>query len=157
MRPSFGSTRVSKSPPISAAIARGAPLAVALAALLCAGDAAAAHHRGHAPKFAGLRSAVTCIPGPGGPERSSSYRLGWNPASDPVTPASKILYEVYQASSAGGENFSKPTYTSAPGVSSFSTPPLPGDERFYFVVRARDGAGREDSNRVERLGQNLCV
>ncbi|HWX75606.1 MAG TPA: hypothetical protein VNZ05_09885, partial [Solirubrobacteraceae bacterium] len=59
--------------------------------------------------------------------------------------------------SPGGENFSKPTYTSAPGVSSFSTPPLPGDERFYFVVRARDGAGREDSNRVERLGQNLCV
>jgi hypothetical protein len=128
-----------------------------LAALLCAGNAAAARHRGHAPKFAGLRSAVTCIPGPSGPQRSSSYRLEWKPASDPAAPASKIRYEVYEASSPGGENFSVPTYTSAPGASSFSTPALPSDERFYFVVRARDPAGREDSNRLERPGQNVCV
>jgi hypothetical protein len=36
-------------------------------------------------------------------------------------------------------------------------PKLPSTETFYFVVRARDGAGNEDSNTVEREGLNLCV
>lgn len=35
-------------------------------------------------------------------------------------------------------------------------PPSATDEYFYFVVRARDRAGNEDSNKIEREGQNLC-
>jgi hypothetical protein len=108
------------------------------------------------PKFAGLKSATTCIPGPIGPERTSSYHLTWEAATDNVTPPSQIVYNVYQANKAGGEDFSKPTYTTAPGVTSFDTPQLPSDKYFYFVVRARDQAGNEDSNTVELEGQNLC-
>jgi hypothetical protein len=50
-----------------------------------------------------------------------------------------------------------PTYTTAAGVTSFATPPLPADKPVYFVVRARDQAGNIDRNTVDRQGQNLCV
>jgi len=109
------------------------------------------------PTFAGLKSATTCIPGPVGGGRTTSYHLSWDPATDDVTPSSKIVYDVYQATTPGGEDFSAPTYTTAAGATSFDTPPLPTDEQFYFVVRARDEAGNRDSNKVERAGENLCV
>jgi hypothetical protein len=130
---------------------------VAAAALLVAVAPAQAGRRDHRPPvFEGLKSATTCIPGPIGGGRTSSYELSWNAATDNVTPSSKITYEVYQAKASGGEDFSKPTYTTAPGATSFATPALPSEETFYFVVRARDRAGNEDSNTVERQGQNLC-
>ena len=110
------------------------------------------------PKFAGLKSATTCIPGPIGPGRSSRYHLRWDPATDNRTPSSQIVYDVYQARKSGGEDFSKPTYTTRPGATSFDTPLLPaGNYSYYFVVRARDRAGNRDSNTVERRGVNLCV
>jgi hypothetical protein len=119
---------------------------------------AAAKWRDHTPPtFAGLKSATTCIPGPIGPGRTSRYHLRWNPATDNLTPSSKIVYDVYRAPRSGGEDFSKPSYTTPPGATSFDTPPLPADKHFYFVVRARDRAGNRDSNKVERRGVNLCV
>jgi hypothetical protein len=131
---------------------------VALAALPVVSASAQASGRDHTPPvFEGLKSAITCIPGPAGEGRTSQYRLSWEAATDDVTPPSKIVYEVYKATTAGGENFRRPTYTSAPGVTSFETPPLSTGKRFYFVVRARDRAGNEDSNTVEREGQNLCA
>ena len=108
------------------------------------------------PKFAGLKSATTCVPGPTNGQ-STSYHLGWEPATDNVTPAEKIVYDIYQATSPGGEDFSSATYTTRRGDTSFATPPLPADKLFYFVVRARDRAGNRDSNQVERQGVNLCV
>ena len=109
------------------------------------------------PKFGGLVRATTCIPGPvGGTVRSTPYALKWDPASDDVTPQKKIVYDVYQATTSGGEDFSTPTYTTTPGATSFATPALPTDAQFYFVVRARDQAGNSDANKVEREGQNLC-
>jgi hypothetical protein len=110
-----------------------------------------------APKFDGLEAATTCIPGPIGPPHSSSYSLRWSAASDDQTPADQIVYDVYQATEAGGESFAAPTYTTAPGAVSFTTPPLSSDKTWYFVVRARDSAGNRDSNRRERDGQNLCL
>jgi hypothetical protein len=109
------------------------------------------------PKFAGLNSATTCIPGPIGGGRTTSYHLSWDPATDNVTPSRQITYDVYQATTPGGEDFSAPTYTTPAGATSFDTPPLPTDKTFYFVVRARDRAGNRDLNTVERQGQNLCV
>jgi len=109
------------------------------------------------PTFAGLKSAITCIPGPIGGGRTTSYNLSWDSATDNVTPSRKIVYDVYQADAPGAEDFSTPTYTTSPGATSFTTPSLPTDKYFYFVVRARDEAGNSDSNMVERQGQNLCV
>jgi CARDB len=110
------------------------------------------------PVFAGLESATTCLPGPaGGPTRSSPYNLKWSPARDAVTPAGELVYDVFQTSVPGTETFSTPTYTTPPGATAFTTPPLSDDQPYYFVVRARDRAGNRDANRVERLGANLCL
>ena len=109
------------------------------------------------PAFAGLESATTCIPGPIGGGSTASYHLTWQPATDKVSPSDAIVYEVYQATTSGAEDFSTPTYTTPAGATSFDTPPLPAEQTFYFVVRAADEAGNTDSNTVEREGVNLCV
>lgn len=106
-------------------------------------------------KFAGLKWATTCIPGPVKEGETSSYHLEWE-AAKAKTSRRKIVYAVYQATTPGGENYSQPTYTTAPGVTSFDTPQLPVEGTYYFVVRARDRMGNEDSNTVEREGQDLC-
>jgi hypothetical protein len=61
------------------------------------------------------------------------------------------------ANAPGDEDFSTPTYTADAGAKAFSTPPLPDDRAYYFVVRARDRAGNEDRGTVERRGTNLCL
>jgi hypothetical protein len=68
-----------------------------------------------------------------------------------------IVYDIYQAAKSGGEDFSSPTYIVRHGTTTFTTPLLPADQLFYFVVRARDRAGNRDSNLIEREGVNLCV
>jgi hypothetical protein len=109
------------------------------------------------PAFAGLKSATTCIPGPVGGDRTARYRLVWAVAKDDVTRAAGMIYDVYQAASAGGERFSKASYTTRRGATTFVTPPLPTTQTYYFVVRARDAAGNRDRNRRERPGVNLCL
>lgn len=131
-------------------------IAVAVVLVVAAPAGAASRDR-IPPKFGGLNSAITCIPGPIGGDRTASYTLNWDPATDNRTPTRKIVYDVYQAERSGGQDFSRPTYTTSRGATSFTTPPLPTDRYFYFVVRARDRAGNSDSNTVERQGQNLCV
>ncbi|HEY1284693.1 MAG TPA: hypothetical protein VGF04_01275 [Solirubrobacterales bacterium] len=74
-----------------------------------------------------------------------------------MTRADLILYDVYLATTQGGEDFSTPTWTTEPGATSFRTPGLPSHGTFYFVVRARDQAGNEDANRVEVLGSDPCL
>lgn len=140
-----------------------APGAVALALLLLAtlalsaGPPAFARKDAAPPTFGGLKSATTCVPGPIGGGKTTSYHLSWDPATDDRTPSRQIVYDVYQSEAPGGEDFSAPTYTTVAGASSFDTPQLSTESTFYFVVRARDKAGNRDSNTVERQGQNLCV
>jgi hypothetical protein len=126
---------------------------------------AASHHppapAGDVPKFAGLISAVTC---PSPPPvatlqiqpRPNSYTLTWAAATDPVTPSSQIVYDIFVATSPGGENYATPTYTTSPGVTSFVTPGIAHSGTVYFVVRARNAAGRQDPNTVERQGVIAC-
>ena len=109
------------------------------------------------PSFAGLQRAFACTPGPQRPGETTPFTLSWQAASDNVTPSSQIVYEIYLASAPGGESFSAPTWTSAPGATTFRTPGLPSHGSFYFVVRARDAAGNEDRNTVERHGSDPCL
>lgn len=126
--------------------------------------AAAAHAGGTVrvdrtpPVFAGLVSATTCVPGPvGGDDQKTSFHLKWTAAKDAVTPASRLVYEIYRAAAPGKENFAAPTYTTRRGATSFATPLLSSAVTYYFVVRARDAAGNRDHNRREQMGKNLCV
>jgi hypothetical protein len=94
------------------------------------------------PTFAGL-SAITNV-------TATSVQLNWLAATDPQTPSSEIVYDVFQATTAGGEAFTAaPTATSAPGATSISLSNLPPSSVLYWVVRARDLAGNEDTNTVE--------
>jgi len=147
-----------ESRPVRLAAAVGLMLLLVTAASLVSGAPAEARRSDNIPPtFAGLKSATTCIPGPIAGGRTTSYNLSWDPATDNVTPPKRIVYDVYQAETSGGEDFSTPTYTTPAGATSFATPPLPADKYFYFVVRARDQAGNSDANKGERQGQNLCV
>jgi hypothetical protein len=139
------------------AIRLGLPLMLVAGLLVPDASAAANAQDRTPPTFAGLQSATTCIPGPIGGGQTTSYSLRWDPAADNRTPTGRIVYDVYQASTSGGEDFSSPTYTTPPGATSFATPPLSADKQVYFVVRARDKAGNSDSNTVEREGVNTCV
>jgi hypothetical protein len=99
-----------------------------------------------APTFGGLVSAV--------PNGDASILLTWNAASDNISTAGQIVYDIYQASSPGGETFGGPTYTTAAGATSFAIPnppPLLAPQTpYWFVVRARDTAGNRDTNVVEK-------
>lgn len=108
------------------------------------------------PTFAGLQSASYCVGGPVRPAETTPYTLTWQAATDDVRPSSQIVYDIFVAHAPGGEDFSKPTWTTAPGATTYTTPNLPS-EGTYFVVRARDEAGNEDQNTVEREGVNNCL
>jgi len=95
------------------------------------------------PEFGGLVSATAVSVSPW-------INLQWNPASDDQTPAAGIVYLIYKATIAGGENLSVPTFTTSPGATSFSVTGLSPGTRYYFIVRAKDAAGNIDSNTVEK-------
>jgi hypothetical protein len=111
---------------------------------------------GTPPTFAGLQSAFACTPGPQSPGQTTPFTLNWQAATDAVTPSSEIVYDVYVATTPGGESFSKPTWTTPAGVTTYQTPGLASHGDFYFVVRARDQAGNEDHNTVEVHGVDPC-
>jgi hypothetical protein len=113
--------------------------------------------RGGSPAFAGLQRAFACAPGPQRPGQTTPYTLSWRAATDSETDSSQIVYDVYYATRSGGEDFTHPTWVTQPGVTSFRTPGLPSHGAAYFIVRARDRAGREDGNRVEKPGVDPCV
>jgi hypothetical protein len=109
------------------------------------------------PTFAGLQSATACTPGPQRPGQTTPFTLSWRAATDDLTPSSRLVYDVFVSRTTGGEDLSTPTWTTPAGVTTYRTPGLPSHGTFYFVVRARDPAGNEDRNRVERRGLDPCL
>jgi hypothetical protein len=111
---------------------------------------------GTPPSFAGLQSAFACTPGPQRPGQTTPFTLSWQAATDDLTPSSEIVYDIYVATTQAGEDFSKPMWTTPPGVTMYRTPGLASHGTFYFVVRARDLAGNEDHNTSEQRGVDPC-
>ena len=93
------------------------------------------------PVFAGATRAVSA---------PNSVTLSWGAATDDRSAAANLTYLIYQATSAGGETYATPTYTTAPGATGFAVGKLAINTTYYFVVRARDAAGNVDGNTVER-------
>lgn len=90
------------------------------------------------PLFGGLVSAAD--DGTGG-----SVTLDWNPALDPSTP---ITYNIYASVSSMGQNFLVPNYTTQ--ATTYQATGLEDGVQYYFVVRAEDSLGFEETNTVER-------
>ena len=94
------------------------------------------------PRFGG----ITDISTKGAGAAISFVILTWKPASDDRTPEDKIVYDIYTASTPGGENFKHPTATTPPGSTFYRAICA----HKYYVVRARDQGGNVDSNTVEK-------
>jgi hypothetical protein len=108
---------------------------------------------GQPPTFAGV---ATADPSPTADE--TSIDLTWLQATDDQTLAKDMKYRVYVSTTAGGEDFTSATVTSAPGVLGISVSKSNllalgltqvSNKDFYIVVRAADGAGNVDTNKVE--------
>jgi hypothetical protein len=82
----------------------------------------------------------------------------WQPATDLVTPADSIVYDVYEAASPGGEVFTRPASYAITGQTCVDLP-APPDQSLCYVVRARDARGNRDLNTVEKCGNapGVCV
>ncbi len=97
------------------------------------------------PTFGGLTGATV-------QSDARTATFTWSPATDPATPQNEIVYDVFQGSSPGAEDFTTPIATSDPGATSVEATDLTPDSTLYWVVRARDKAGNRDSNTVEVSG-----
>ena len=91
------------------------------------------------PLFSGLET-VSSLTG--------SAKLSWSMAMDASNP---ITYNIYMSSSPAGFNFSVPTTTTKELEFTFKF--LPSTETRYFIVRAEDACGNEETNElVKSLG-----
>ena len=96
------------------------------------------------PSFGGLSNAIPAV---------NAATLSWSAASG----TAPITYNVYEATTSGGENYAAPLLTTN-SLSAFITPLSLGSNcstTYYFVVRAVDGCGNNDGNTVEMSVQLL--
>ena len=80
------------------------------------------------------------------PITEGGIQLTWT-ASVSETDVSQ--YNIYRATSSGGQNYSSPTYTVSVGITSYTDSSATSDQTYYYVVRAQDAAGNTDSNTNE--------
>jgi chitinase len=92
------------------------------------------------PTFGGLVSATAA---------GTSATLAWVAGSDTVDPPSALTYSVYVATTTFAEDFTKPPAYTGKG-SGITINGLKPSTKYFFVVRARDTAGNEDANVVEK-------
>ena len=100
------------------------------------------------PTFGGATGAVP------GDDPLTQIVVSWDPAVDDATEASSIQYDIFQALTAGTEDFSFPTQTVYGVTSAVMT--LTSATNAYFVVRARDGAGNSTHN-LQEVGAKTHV
>ena len=93
------------------------------------------------PTFAGASSATAVS--------TSAINLSWTAATDNVDAASAIVYRIYRSTTSGGQNFSSPLATTSAGATSYQATELSASTKYYFVVRAKDTSGNEDTNTIE--------
>lgn len=95
-----------------------------------------------APIFAGLVTATAV---------GDAVYLQWDAATDDVTLPPYIAYRVYRATTSGAENFGSPIITTALGQLSYLDAGLTPGTTYYYVVRALDQEGNQDTNVVEHF------
>ncbi|MBI2891824.1 MAG: hypothetical protein HYY13_13705 [Nitrospirae bacterium] len=100
-------------------------------------------HDGTAPTFSGATTA--------GAVSSTQINLTWSAATDSVTSAANMVYQIcWSTTYTGCASSFTATYTTSAGAVSYSATPLSVGTRYFFVIRARDEAGNVDTNVVEK-------
>jgi hypothetical protein len=88
-------------------------------------------------------------------QSATQIRLAWDLASDDQTPQGSIVYDVYQSLVLGDYNFNTPVQTSSPGEAFTFVNGLDPETEYFFVVRARDISGNQDSNLVQASAETM--
>ncbi|MBI2889979.1 MAG: Ig-like domain repeat protein [Nitrospirae bacterium] len=110
-----------------------------------------------APSFGGLTSASVVS--------ATQVDLGWSAATDTVSAQGTIIYRICRSTTNGSCQTSfTATYTTSAGATSYPVTGLTSGTTYYFVARAVDEAGNQDSNTVQLsatpatwLAQTSCV
>ncbi len=100
-------------------------------------------HDGTPPWFEGVQSAT--------PISTTEIELTWEPASDAVSAAQDLIYEVCASSTPCSLGACQPftaDLVTGPGAEGTIVSDLEPNERYCFVVRSRDEAGNRDLNHV---------
>ncbi len=107
------------------------------------------------PTFGGITSAMFF------PADPTHAQLCWVAGTDDVTRPEQLVYEVYEATTPGGEDFTRlPKFTTGPGETCAMLAGRIPNETNCWVVRARDAAGNRDGNVVEQcltMPPTACV
>ena len=93
-----------------------------------------------APVFGGCTSATTL--------QAITIGVSWTAATDDVSEPVNMTYDVFESTSAGVFDFTKP-FATVHGADTVVLPSLMTSTTYYFVCRAKDEAGNEDDNTVE--------
>lgn len=93
------------------------------------------------PAFDGLTAA--------NPLGATVVELTWTAATDDLSAAGDIAYNVYVAEATGAQDFGAPRQTTLGGASSALVTRLRAGTTYFIVVRAQDRALNEDGNTVE--------
>ena len=80
------------------------------------------------------------------PITGDGIQLTWT-APSPETDVSQ--YNIYRATSSGGQDYSSPTFTVSVAITSYTDSAATVGETYYYVVRAQDAVGNTDSNTNE--------
>ena len=99
------------------------------------------------PIFAGATGAV--------PIDGTTIQVNWLEAIDDTDPQNAIIYNIYVATVSGGQNFASPDVTSVPGAVSEQIGGLTPGATYFFVVRAEDTSGNEETNVVEVVATTI--
>jgi len=75
-----------------------------------------------------------------------SIKLTWT-ASSPETNVSQ--YNIYRATTSGGQDYSSPTYTVSAGITTYTDTATTDGVTYYYVVRAQDAVGNIETNTNE--------
>jgi hypothetical protein len=93
----------------------------------------------NAPTFSGITGATD-------PASGGVVDLTWDAATETISPP--VTYNIYYATTSGGQNFSTPDATSS-NATGDSVTALTNDQIYYFVVKAVDDAGNESASPTE--------
>lgn len=91
------------------------------------------------PVFSGISNISSCAGG--------CLQAEWSAASDSGG-ATPITYNLYVSTASGSQNFTTPSYATT--GTSFQISGLNFNQFYYIVVRAKDAAGNEDSNVIQK-------
>jgi hypothetical protein len=94
-----------------------------------------------APTFGGVTSITNVT--------ATSVDLVWTGATDDKTAPSDIVYAIWASPTTPVDTTVKET-TTVKGATSTTVSGLTPATKYYFVVRARDSAGNEDTNKIEK-------